>query len=165
MALISLTFSNETSGTDVTSVQLLSQGNEGTSMLLRTCFITLATISILSACSATSEGVALGIRGSPAWNKTAPKADIVAYYDQKRDYELCSSWQRHPDAPTMRRNIADALERRGQPADKCYNPELDAMQAAAEASRPNSYVPPPAAPRMVSCTSSRFGNWVSTNCI
>lgn len=124
----------------------------------------MAAVSALAACSSTSDGIALGVRGSPAWNKTAPKADIVAYYDQKRDYELCTSWQKHPDSPTLRAHIADALERRGQPADKCYNPELDAMQAAAEASRPNSYVQPPPARRPISCTSSKIGNFVTTNC-
>ncbi len=132
--------------------------------MLRKLIVAVGTISILAGCSATSEGVALGLRGTPAWNKTAPKADIAAYYDDKRDYELCSSWQKYPESPTLRRNIADALERRGQPADKCYNPELDAIEASARASRPNSYVPPVAAPRTVSCMSNRFGNWVSTTC-
>ena len=118
----------------------------------------------LAACSSTSEGVALGVRGSPAWNKTAPKADIAAYYDQKRDYELCASWQKHPDSPTLRSNIADALERRGKPADMCYRPDLDAMQAAAEASRPNSYVPPPAARKPVNCQGYTIGNITQTYC-
>ncbi|NEK40642.1 hypothetical protein GR250_04240 [Rhizobium leguminosarum] len=126
--------------------------------------IAVAAVMTLVACSSTSEGVALGVRGSPAWNKTAPKADIAAYYDQKRDYELCTSWQKHPDSPTLRANIADALERRDKPADMCYRPDLDAMQAAAEASRPNSYVPPPQARQPVQCTSSKIGNFVTTNC-
>ncbi|MGR9185835.1 hypothetical protein ACU8L2_23710 [Rhizobium leguminosarum] len=90
-------------------------------------------------------------------------ADIVAYYDKQRDYELCTSWQKHPESPTLRRNIADALERRGQPADKCYNPELDAMQAAAEERRPNSYAPPPVR-KPTMCTSSSIGNMTQTYC-
>ncbi|NEJ88865.1 hypothetical protein GR223_23515 [Rhizobium leguminosarum] len=126
--------------------------------------IAVAAVMTLAACSSTSQGVALGVRGSPAWNTTAPKADIMAYYDHKRDYELCTSWQKHRDSPTLRANIADALERRGKPADMCYRPELDAMQAAAEASRPNSYVPPPAARKSVNCQGYTIGNITQTYC-
>lgn len=133
-------------------------------MLFSSRIIAVASVLTLAGCSSTSEGVALGVKGSPAWNKFAPERDIVAYYDQQRDYELCTAWQKRADSTNTRRHIADALERRGKPADMCYRPELDAMQAAAEASRPNSYVPPPQVRQPVSCTSSRIGNFVTTNC-
>ncbi len=126
--------------------------------------LSVAVVISLAACSSTSTGgVALGVRGSPAWNKTAPKADIVAYYGKQRDYELCTAWQKHPESTTLRRNIADALERRGQPADKYYNPELDTLQATADSARPNTYTPPPVQ-RPISCVSSKLGTFVSTNC-
>jgi hypothetical protein len=73
------------------SLQFLSVGDFGKSMLSIRKLIAVAATSLLAACCLTSEGVALGVRGSPAWNKTAPKADVVSKYDSKRDFELCSA--------------------------------------------------------------------------
>jgi len=106
----------------------------------------------LSACAGTSDGkVALGFRGSEAWIATAPRADVLAFFDGRRTFELCDAWARHPNERRVRREIADALVRRGEPEDKCYNPTADAIR------RSQQTVPPvvvnQTSPTTVNCTS------------
>lgn len=115
-----------------------------------------------SGCSSTSEGgVALGVKGSPAWNKTAPAKDIAEYYDEKRTYELCSAWDNaltKPGTDRVRRHIADALVRRGEPESLCFSAGRDAVLRASN----TSSIPvntPPTVNRTVNCTTytSRLG--------
>lgn len=136
--------------------------------MLRKVIVFIACICFAS-CSSTSEGgLALGVRGSPAWSKTAPRQDVIAYYDAMKTYELCSKWDRaidyfESDKTVVRRSISDSLVRRGEPEDRCYDADRDMIAV----SRPhrNTYVPPvQPVSRPVNCTSSKIGNFVSTSC-
>ncbi len=91
--------------------------------------INLLACLALSACSSISDGkIALGFKGSELWIASAPPADVVAYFDGRRSYELCDMWARHPNERRVRREIANALVRRGEPENKCYNPSADAIE-------------------------------------
>lgn len=121
--------------------------------------LVLAGCALVGGCSSTSEGgVALGVKGSAAWNRTAPEKDIALYYDNLKTYELCTAWDKHVDSASSRRNIASALVRRGEPEDKCYSAGRDAMLRASSSSSTPVYTPP-AARTTVNCTTytSRLG--------
>lgn len=146
--------------------RLTSSESWGIKLKLIFCLLTIACVG-LSSCSSTSEGVALGIKGSPAWNKTAPQSDINAFYDEMPTYELCSRWDRAAEKPgtdRVRRNISGSLVRRGEPEDRCFNADRDAIARMKPRGR-NSYVPPSQpTQRTVHCQSSRMGAWVNTTC-
>ena len=94
----------------------------------------------VSGCVTDSGGFAVGMKGSPAWNKTAPEVDVTKYYDSLATYELCIEWAERWNSTGPRKNIAKALERRGEDPLKCNNPAEDATrrsaaQAAAAASK------------------------------
>ena len=137
--------------------------------MFRHCIAAISCVLLVASCSSTSEGgLALGVRGSPAWNKTAPKQDVTAYYDGLKTYELCSKWDRsidyfESDTAVVRRNISESLVRRGEPEDKCYDADRDMIAQSRPRSR-NTYVPPVQANRPVNCMSNRMGNFVSTSC-
>ncbi len=88
-------------------------------------------------CAVNSDGTTtIGVRGSPAWLSSAPQKDIDAYYDAKQVYELCMDWDKAMTkgkyAQTLRRPISQALVRKGEKPDRCYNPQSDAMLLANE---------------------------------
>lgn len=122
-------------------------------------------VVFLASCANTSEGVVLGAKGSPWWNQNAPAADIKAFYDEKRTYELCTIWDKAISQSLIRRHISEALIRRGEPEDRCYDQGRDALALSARAmsrplpvvSQPTQHSPVvvqqsvPSMPRHVSC--------------
>jgi len=118
----------------------------------------------LTSCSTTSTGsVAVGMKGSKFWNDSAPKQDIVAYYDNMRLPELCLAFKRHAAHPVVIRNITESLVRRGESEDRCF--ELLGNSSIAETSRTSTPVDvPPAQPKTVTCTSYPGRTMVQTYC-
>lgn len=104
----------------------------------------------VAGCAANPSGsVTLGMKGSPAWHQFASASDIEAYYDAMEPFELCQKWDRaieKPNTDVIRSAIGRALIRRGENPERCYNPEADAIRAAAELSKPSRpvtiYQPP-----------------------
>ena len=88
-------------------------------------------ILILNSCQ--SGGVtgktSYGLPESPMWFMTAAKEDINYYYDSHSTSNLCVKWQeRYPGtklSETIRSEISNALERRGESGLKCSSPNLD----------------------------------------
>jgi hypothetical protein len=71
----------------------------------------------------------LGDTESPMWFMTADRSDITYYYDSLSSSKLCVKWQeRYPGvklSETIRGEITDALERRGEDGLKCSDSSLD----------------------------------------
>ena len=85
----------------------------------------------VSGCVTDSGGFALGMKGSPAWNKTAPEVDVTKYYDSLATYELCIEQAERWNSTGSRKNITKALERRDEGPLKCNNPAEDATRRSA----------------------------------
>lgn len=139
--------------------------------MFRAYIIVALMAPLLTGCSATSEGkIVPGVKGSPWWNEKAPPQDVAAYYDAMPTHELCSRWDRAlilPSTDIVRRHISDSFVRRGEPEDKCFDPNRDMIALLKLATRKrNSYVPPvqPQPKTRFYCSSIRSGDFVSTNC-
>jgi histidinol dehydrogenase len=83
----------------------------------------------------TAGGYTIGQKGSVFWHRTAPKAEVSAYYDEFQTYDLCMKWadahhKGKRDRDRTRSNIAEALKRRGENPLKCYNPTDDRLRDA-----------------------------------
>ena len=76
----------------------------------------------------------LGATESPMWFLTASKSDIRNYYDNLSTSRLCIKWTRSSPGTKMsesiRSEIADALERRGEDGMRCSNPSADNNSAS-----------------------------------
>ncbi len=90
-------------------------------------------VSLLFLNSCTTGGVTggstLGATESPMWFMTADKSDIRSYYDNLSKSKLCIKWTRSSPGTKMsesiRGEIADSLERRGEDGMSCSNPSSD----------------------------------------
>tara|TARA_X000000950_G_scaffold280736_1_gene376012 strand:+ start:712 stop:1185 length:474 start_codon:yes stop_codon:yes gene_type:complete len=71
----------------------------------------------------------MGQEQSPIWFATASESDIHYFYDSKTTSKLCIIWQsRYPGtkmSTTIRSEISDALERRGENGLRCSDSSSD----------------------------------------
>ncbi len=89
-------------------------------------FLLMIVLPIIQSCSTNSDGsTTLGMEGSPLWNEFAPKSDITNYYANMQVYELCLIWADNWHSRKIRKNIARALQAKGEDPLKCYNPSSD----------------------------------------
>ena len=88
-------------------------------------FMTSLLASLTASCSSNSDGgTTLGMKGSTAWNRNAPREDIDRHYRKMEVYELCIEWQ-DTTSKSKRKNISRALESRGKDPLMCYNKSSD----------------------------------------
>ena len=88
-------------------------------------------IFLIYSCTPNSQGgYTIGVEGSPAWYKTAPRSDINAYWDKWATYELCIKWEeKYPGSSNnwerIRKEISQTLIRRSMDPLYCSNPSSD----------------------------------------
>ncbi len=90
---------------------------------LKVCSVAFLASLIVSGCAQTSGGMVLGVKGSPAWFKFAPKSDVRMHVDSMSTVRLCSGWADAWETPIVREAISGALVRRGKESMYCYNPQ------------------------------------------
>lgn len=84
--------------------------------------ILIAIIStFIVGCSTTQDGsLAVGMKGSAMWHKTAPQSEVAAHYDAMPVYKLCILWQKSRNETYVQEAISQSLQRRGENPLKCY---------------------------------------------
>ena len=83
-------------------------------------------LPIIQSCSTNSDGsTTIGQKGSPFWNKFAPQSDIQNYYANMQVFELCLEWEDKWHSKNTRKNIARALQAKGEDPLRCHNPSSD----------------------------------------
>ena len=99
---------------------------------LRFLFL-LGIISVVSGCATTSDGgMVLGTKGSPAWHKFAPAADIRSYWYGASMVRLSSEWDKAYRHPRIREAIGNELRRQGKDPMMFYNPQADSSRRLAD---------------------------------
>lgn len=81
----------------------------------------IIVFAVLTGCAVNQDGSAtIGVKMSPAWHKTAPRADIEAHYDRMEVHDLCILWADSREKKYIRQEISLSLRRKGLNPLHCY---------------------------------------------